>query len=136
MIRWAAWEIGVPELPAENVVRRLRAKPPRHAVLAALWTAVVAAELLALRPVLLDREAPIQGIEVVFTLVGGSFAACGLVAWRRRPDSRSGILMTATGLAFLVSQLLSQLGSELAGTLRVLFVDVWIFFFVALILTL
>ena len=136
MIRWAAWEIGAPELPGENVVRRLRAKPPRHAVLAALWIAVVAAELLALRPVLLDREAPIQGIEVVFTLVGGSFAACGLVAWRRRPDSLSGILMTATGLAFLVSQLLSQLGGELAGTLRVLFVDVWIFFFVALILTL
>ena len=57
---------------------------------------------LALRPVLFDREAPIQGIEVVFTLVGGSFAACGLLAWRRRPDSRSGLLMVATGFLFFV----------------------------------
>ena len=53
--------------------------------------------------------APIQGLDVVFTLVGGSFAAFGLVAWRRRPDSRSGRLMTATGFGFFVQPLLSQL---------------------------
>jgi len=138
MIRWAPSEIGLrqPDLSGPHVLARLRAKPPRHAVLVALWIAAAAAELLALRPVLFDRDTPVQGIEVVFTLVGGSFAACGLVAWRRRPDSRSGMLMTATGFAFFVQPLLSQLGGELANTLRVLFVDFWIFFFVALILTL
>jgi signal transduction histidine kinase len=138
MIRLAPSEIGSrePDSSGAHVLGRLRAKPPPHAVLAALWIAAVAAELLALRPVLLDREAPIQGIEVVFTLIGGSFAACGLVAWRRRPDSRSGMLMTAAGFGFFVQPLLSQLEGELANTLRVLFVDVWIFFFVALILTL
>src|SRR5687768_18587458 len=125
MTSWAPFEV-----PAREPLLVRRVAPPAAAVWAALWVAAALAEALALRPVLLDREAPIQGIEVVFTLVGGSFAACGLVAWRRRPDSRSGMLMTATGFAFLVSQLLSQVESELAATLRVLFVDVWIFFFV------
>jgi hypothetical protein len=136
MIRLAPWEVGLPDMSGARLLGRLRAAPPRQAVLVALWIAVVMAELLALRPVLFDREAPIQGIEVVFTLVGGSFAACGLVAWYRRPDSRSGMLMTATGFLFFVQPLLSQVDGELANTVRVLFVDAWIFPFVALILTL
>ena len=138
MVRWAPWEIGVapPATTGANVLARLRVAPPRRAVLIGLWATAAVAELLALRPVLFDREAPIQGLDVVFTLVGGSFAAFGLVAWRRRPDSRSGMLMTATGFAFFVSPLLVQLESALPSTVRVLFVDVWVFFFVALILTL
>jgi len=147
MIGWAPGEAGMrpPEASGARVLARLDssqlgrhalAERPRGVPLAALWIAVVAAEALALRPVLWDREAPVQGIEVVFTLVGGSFAACGLVAWRRRPDSRSGMLMTATGCLFFVSPLLGQLGGELASTVRVLAVDLWIFPFVALILTL
>jgi hypothetical protein len=43
--------------------------------------------------------------------------------------------MTATGFLFFIDPLLGQLDGELAGTLRVLFVDYWIFPFVALILT-
>ena len=101
-----------------------------------LWIAVVTAELLVLRPVLLDNEGPVQGLDVVFALVGGSFASFGLVAWRRRPDSRSGQLMTATGFGFFVQPLLVQVDAPLASTVRVLAVDWWIFFFVALILTL
>ena len=73
----------------------------RHRLpLLALAAAVL--ELLALRPVLLDTDAPVVWLDVVFSLVGGSFAAFGLVAWRRRPDSRSGALMTATGFLFFV----------------------------------
>src|SRR5215211_6946538 len=138
MVRWAPWEIGVapPATTGANVLARLRVAPPRRAVLIGLWATAAVAELLALRPVLFDREAPIQGLDVVFTLVGGSFAAFGLVAWRRRPDSRSGPLMTATGFAFFVNPLLGQLDAALPSTVRVLFVDVWVFFFVALILTL
>jgi signal transduction histidine kinase len=44
--------------------------------------------------------------------------------------------MTATGFAFFVSPLLSQLEGRFAYTVRILLVDVWIFFFVPLILTL
>src|SRR5215208_3443453 len=138
MIRWAPWEVGVdrPALSGTRLLGRFRAAEPGRAGWISLWIAVVVSELLALRPVLLDREAPIQGLDVVFTLVGGSFAAFGLLAWRRRPDSRSGILMTATGFAFFVAPLLGQLDSPFALTVMTLFVDVWIFFFVALILTL
>ena len=137
-IRWAPSEFGVtrPSASGASALARLGSAKPEGWVWIALWIAVAAAEVLALRPVLFDREAPIQGIEVAFTLVGGSFAACGLIAWRRRPDSRSGLLMVATGFLFFVSPLLSQLQGELANTLRVLFVDYWIFPFVTLLLTL
>jgi signal transduction histidine kinase len=143
MIRWAPWEGVASQIATGSLQRggfesriRFAARAPRRVVLAALWCAAAAAEALALRPVLFDRDTPIQGIEVVFSLVGFSFAACGLVAWRRRPDSRSGLLMTATGFLFFVSPLLGQLDGELASTVRTLFVDYWIFPFVALILTL
>jgi signal transduction histidine kinase len=138
--------------PWEGIASRLATKPPqrsgaelrarfavrRHPAMfwVGLWAAAVVCELLALRPVLWDRDAPIDGLAVAFSLVGFSFAGCGLVAWHRRPDSRSGLLMTATGFLFFVDPLLGQLDGELASTVRVLFVDCWIFPFVALILTL
>ena len=138
LIRWAPYgfDLTPPGRSGARLLAHVGPARPEGALWIGLWIAVVVAELLALRPVLFDREAPIQGIEVVFTLVGGSFAACGLIAWRRRPDSRSGLLMVATGFLFFVSPLLSQLQGELANTLRVLFVDYWIFPFVTLILTL
>src|SRR3954447_25532350 len=80
----------------------------------ALWTAAGAAELVALLPIATDRGAPVTGPAIVLNLVGGSFMACGLVAWRRRPDSRSGALMTAAGIAFFVPALLSPRDSALA----------------------
>jgi signal transduction histidine kinase len=138
MIRLAPWEVMMrpPDTSGASVIARLAAARPRGVPLTALWVAIVVAELVALRPVLWDREAPVQAIEVVLTLVGGSFAACGLIAWRRRPDSRSGMLMAGTGFAFIAVQLLGQVEGELASTVRVLGTDWWIFFFVALILTL
>ena len=138
LIRWAPAGYGVtkPRGSGATALARFASARPEGWLWIALWIAVAVAEVLALRPVLFDREAPIQGIEVAFTLVGGSFAACGLIAWRRRPDSRSGLLMVATGFLFFVSPLLGQLQGELASTLRVLFVDYWIFPFVTLILTL
>ena len=136
IIRWAPSGFGLTPPARSGALPRVVPVTPDGALWIALWIAVVVAEVLALRPVLFDREAPIQGIEVVFTLVGGSFAACGLLAWRRRPDSRSGPLMVATGFLFFVSPLLSQLEGELAQTVRQLFVDYWIFPFVTLLLTL
>jgi signal transduction histidine kinase len=143
MIRWAPWE-GVASDLATGSLRgsggesgtRFAVRHHPAAFWIGLWAAAAVAELLALRPVVFDREAPIVGLDVVFSLVGFSFAAFGLVAWHRRPDSRSGMLMTATGFAFFVSPLLSQVEGDLAATALVLLVDVWIFFFVALLLTL
>ena len=59
-----------------------------------------------------------MGADVVYRLVGGSFAAFGLIAWQRRPDSRSGPLMTATGFGLLVSLLLKQIDAGVAQTAR------------------
>ena len=79
---------------------------------------------------------PFEPIDVAFRIVGASFVACGLVAWRRRPDNRSGLLMTATGFALFASPLLAQIDAPLTQTLGLLLPDLWVLFFVPLVLTL
>ena len=133
MLIRAPWETVASDV---TELRRFSARERHVAFWAALWTAAVVAELLVLRPALFDRDEPVQGLEVVFACVGGSFAACGLVAWHRRPDSRSGALMTATGFAFFLPTLLGELGTPLGDTLAVLLVDLWSVLFVALLVTL
>ena len=71
----------------------------------------------------------------MFVLAAGSFMACGLIAWRRRPDNHSGRLMTATGFAALIYPLLIQLEAPLATTLALLFSSTWTIGYVALLLT-
>ena len=138
MIRLALWEgpMSQPVVKGESVPGRFAARVPGPSLWVVLWTAAIAAEALALRPVVFPAEGPFEWLNFVFTLVGGSFAAFGLVAWRRRPDSRSGLLMTATGFAFFVSPLLSQIDAAVASTAMYLLSDIWIFFFVPLLLTL
>jgi signal transduction histidine kinase len=103
---------------------------------AGLLAVAAAAELAVLWPMIgTGGGDPVSGPIVVFDLVGGSFVVCGLVAWRRRPDSRSGALMTASGFAFLVPAALGQRDEALATTLASLFGDLWIVGFVALMLT-
>ena len=122
--------------PAIPPLRRGVARLPRHrAFWITLWTAAAVAELAVLSRVLVAGGAPIDPVLVVFSMVGGSFAACGLVAWRRRPDSRVGLLMTATGFAFFASPLLGMLDSEVAQTAALLLPDLWFLPFVALLLT-
>jgi hypothetical protein len=123
---------------AGRTLRASRLQLDEHglAFFAALLALALAAEALVLRPILITNDAPVAGIDVVFGLVGGSFAVSGLVAWRRRPDSRTGVLMTATGFAFLLSPLLRQLEGALAHTVWSLTVDLWIFFFIPVLLTL
>jgi signal transduction histidine kinase len=125
-------------LGRENVqlLRRFTARERHLAFWIALWTAAVAAEVAVLRPAFFNRDAPVQGLEVVFACVGGSFAACGIVAWHRRPDSRSGALMTATGFAFFLPALLGQIDSALAATVATWLVDLWSVLFVALLVSL
>lgn len=100
-----------------------------------LWVLALAAEFGALVPVLFPNGAPVAAIDVAFRLIGGSFAACGLIAWRRRPDNHSGLLMTLTGFAFFVSPLLSQLAWPPAQVAGLWLPDLWVLFFVPLVLT-
>jgi len=103
---------------------------------ASLLALALVAEALVLRPIVITNDVPVNGIEIVFGLVGGSFAISGLVAWRRRPDSRTGVLMTATGFAFMITPLLRQVDGALVFTAWSLLVDAWIFFYVPVLLTL
>ena len=91
----------------------------------AMWTLAVAAEFGALVPIIFAATRPSSGADVVYRLVGGSFAAFGLVAWHRRPDSRSGPLMTATGFGLLVSLLLKQIHAGVALTAGEVLEDIW-----------
>ena len=121
--------------PAVRVSHRFTAPRRGAGFWVALWTVAVAAEFGALVPILFAGEVPVAGSDVVYRLVGGSFAACGLVAWQRRPDSRSGPLMTATGFGLFLWPLLSQVDSALALTIGEVLEDVWAIAFAALILT-
>lgn len=106
----------------------------RVALWVLLWCAVAVAELLALLP-LVTAPGSVGPQSLVYRLVGGSFAACGLIAWHRRPDNRSGVLMTLTGFAFFVQPLLLQLDGAIPQTLGHWFADLWFLFFVPLLLT-
>jgi len=101
----------------------------------ALWSLAVAAEFGALVPIIFPGDAPVAGADVVYRLVGGSFAAFGLVAWQRRPDSRSGPLMVATGFGLLVSLVVKQIDAGIAQTAGEVLEDIWEPAFVALVLS-
>ncbi len=142
MLRLLPWDAGLRELVARPVGRRRLqgiaglTAPTRSAWFwAALWAATAVTSLAALLPVLLDRGPPVPGYSVIHTLSGVSFAACGLIAWRRRPDSRAGRLLTAAGFGVLVAPILRQIDSPAAFTLAVLVGELWILPFVALILS-
>jgi signal transduction histidine kinase len=100
----------------------------------ALWAAAIAAEFAVLAPVVFGDE-PAPGFRIVFRLIGGTFAACGLIAWHRRPDSRSGPLMIATGFGLFIEPLFGQFDSPTLQTVGEMFEDVWGIFIIALLLT-
>src|SRR4051812_44681073 len=101
----------------------------------ALWLAAAAAGFVALIPALFDRGPPVPASELFHDLSGVSFAACGLVAWRRRPDSTVGPMLTIAGFGVLLSGILDQIDSPVAFTLSLLFGELWIALYAALILS-
>jgi signal transduction histidine kinase len=101
----------------------------------AMWLLTAAASFVALIPAIFDRGPPVAGYDVIHTVSGVSFAACGLVTWRRRPDSAVGALLTATGFAVLVGPILEQIDASVALTLAALIGEVWIVGFATLILS-
>jgi signal transduction histidine kinase len=140
-IRLAPWGGMESDLVAPPVTRRSadvlsRVTAPEHSARfwLALWAVAVAVEFGVLVPVLFGDD-PVVGLDVAFRLIGGSFAACGLIAWRRRPDSRSGLLMAVAGLGFSVSPLLAQLDGAVPQTFATYLTDVWTVPFVAVLLT-
>jgi signal transduction histidine kinase len=102
---------------------------------ATLSLAGLAAVVGALVPLFTADPAPLRDQDVVFVLAAGSFIACGLIAWRRRPDNHAGRLMTAIGFAALIYPLLVQVDSSLATTLAYLFSSVWTIGYAALLLS-
>ena len=98
-----------------------------------LWPIGIAAEGAALF-FLFRGDGDVTAVAIVNRSVGGSFIACGLIAWQRRPDSRTGRLMTLTGFVFLSEALLSEVDSHVAYTLGQWSANWWIPPFAALIL--
>src|SRR3954470_23885963 len=98
-----------------------------------LWPLGIAAEV-AVFAFLLTGDGDVTAVAVVNRSVGGSFIACGLIAWQRRPDSRTGPLMTLTGFLFLSEALLSEVDSHGAYTLSQWAANWWTPPFVALVL--
>jgi signal transduction histidine kinase len=142
VLRLLSWADGSSELLARPVARdRLRGlsrlTAPTHSAgfWVGLWAATAAASFVALIPVLFDRGPPQPGYEVIHTLSGVSFAACGLVAWRRRPDSAVGRLLTLAGWGVLVAPILYQVDSPLTFTIATLVNEMWIIVYVTLILS-
>src|SRR3954470_12441635 len=142
MIRLMPWAVGASELVARPPARarvhglgRLTAPTRSPWFWLALWVSAAAAGFVAQIPALFDRGPPVAANEVFHNLSGVSFAACGLVAWRRRPDSAVGPMLTATGFGVLLSAILGQLDSPLAFTLALLFGELWIALYAALILS-
>jgi signal transduction histidine kinase len=98
-----------------------------------LWPLGIAAEVTAF--VFLFRDsADVTAIDVVNRSVGGSFVACGLIAWQLRRDSRIGPLMTLTGFVFLSEAVLSGVDSSVAYTLSQWSGNWWTIPFAALVL--
>jgi signal transduction histidine kinase len=121
----AAARTGAPSL------RRFTAPALSPALWAGLWATLVAVVAVVLWANLL-RDEDVAGYRVVFRLVGVAFVACGLIAWRRRPDSHSGLLMTATGFLLFLEPLCVALGLE---TATALLEDLWSITIIWLLLT-
>ena len=97
-----------------------------------MWAAAAVASAAALIAVLSEHE---PGYFVIHALSGVSFAACGLIAWRRRPDSAVGRLLTVAGFGVLVGPILTLIDAPAAFTLALLVGELWILPFVTLILS-
>jgi len=142
MISLTPSAIGVRGLVARPVARgRIhglsRLTAPTHSAWfwIALWIATAGATFAAFIPVPFDDTAPVPLYEVLHNLGGVSFAACGLVAWRRRPDSAVGRLLTVAGGWILMGSILEQFDSHAAFTLVSLLGEGWIALFALLILS-
>jgi signal transduction histidine kinase len=136
------WAVGVRGLVARPATRgrihalsRLTAPTHGRWFWATLWAGIAAASVVAFIPVMSGSGPPLVLDDVMHRLGGVAFAACGLVAWRRRPDSAVGRLLTLAGLGILLAPILTQIDSPVAVTLAALLGEAWIALFAWLILS-
>jgi signal transduction histidine kinase len=116
--------------------RALRFAAP--ALSPALWVGLWAALVAAIAVVVwanLIRDEDVAGYRLAFRLVGTAFVACGLIAWRRRPDSHSGLLMTATGFLLFLEPVFAQFETPELNVVGFLVQDLWSITIVWLLLT-
>jgi len=135
--RLLSWAGGTAELLARPVAHsHFRGLARTHGTWfwVALWTAVAAAGAVAMIPVF-DGDPPVPGNAVIHRLSGISFMGCGLVAWRRRPDSAVGPMLTVAGFGAVLEEILTQVDSALTFTAALLLGEVWIVVYAALILS-
>ena len=99
-------------------------------ILPALTTAIVVGGIVA---VSVRGESPWQLVPLF--CAGVMFVVAGAVASRRRPDSVSGRLLIATGLAWLLSQALLVVPNALAATLGMVLLPLSLAFLAHLALT-
>jgi signal transduction histidine kinase len=111
----------------------LRGSHRRLVVAGVLWLVAATAEWAALRPFVFHEDA-VPAV-ILYHVVGGSFAACGLLAWHRRPANRTGQLMVVTGLLFFAASQLNHVHSSLATTLALAVQNWWVIVFVALLVS-
>src|SRR3954452_7760629 len=133
MIRLMPWAVGGRELgsspPARARVHGLgRLTAPTHSprFWLALWISTAAAGLVAQIPALTGGDPPVPAHEVIHNLSGVSFAACGLIAWRRRPDFAFGSMLTVAGFGVLLPAIVGQMHSPVAFAASELFGELWI----------
>jgi signal transduction histidine kinase len=112
--------------PAPPEPRRPTAR--RRAWLEVLWVFLLGAGGWLLWLALTDDDyADARLTAVLVALVGWSFTASGLVAWRRRPNNRLGPLMALLGVLWVVGQLLYDTDSPpLLFTAGLWLADCWI----------
>jgi hypothetical protein len=117
--------LGPAPRPGDTLLAQRFGAERRTSVVWVLWVLGAAATFGALRP----RAVPPRAVRADRRRVPdrrGLVRRCGLVAWRRRPDNHSGLLMTATGFALFASPLLAQVGSPLAKTSALVLPDLWV----------
>ena len=102
-------------------------------LIAALWAACIAATVTGFL-LLFDGAEDVTWTALVNHAVGCSFIACGLIAWQRRPDSRTGALMTATGFLYQATVLFGDTDSSVLFTLGEALGIAWLVPFAALVL--
>lgn len=120
-------------VPSSFAGRLSSASTGRRLLLATLWVTAAAAQWGALRPVVSGEHA--TAAEILLHVVGASFAACGLLAWYRRPDGRTGRLMVLTGFLFFAGPILGRVHWSLTQTVGVAVGNLWVITFVALLVS-
>jgi signal transduction histidine kinase len=99
----------------------------------ALWPVGIAAVAWGFA-LLFTTDGDVTPLAVVSRAVGGSFIACGLIAWQRRPDTRTGPLMTVTGFLFAIQAPLASADWSVAFTLGEITANWWLIPFTMLVL--